>query len=216
MEEERRKTTEERIKEIQTQIISNSKDAKWAKDLVHELLRLQKQDDDMNKEIDVPISEVLETVSFGATEVSKTIRGYLFKSTYHSGLWTFIGSNFGNVCDMLQLAMDSQKVIDEKRDWAGCQELVDDVQFIFQAPLFAAMGWSLPMIGEEADTKSLINISNAIRAEINRFNEEHGNPTEPRQETEEDIKANNEMEALGRVVENLANTPLPPEDTEYR
>lgn len=212
MEEKERKSNEELIKDLTNKIISNSKDAKWANEMVHELLRLQKQSDDMNKEIDVPISEVLETVSFGNTEVAKTIRGYLFKTTYHSGLWTFIGSNYGNVCDLLQLAMDAQKVIDEKRDWAGCQELVEDVEFIFQAPLFATMGWSLPMIGKEADTKSLLNISNAIRAEINRFNEEHGKPTEPRQETEEDIKANNEMESLGRVVENLANTPLPPED----
>lgn len=212
MEEKARKTNEELIKDLANKIISNSKDQKWAREMVHELLRLQKQKDDMNKEIDVPISEVLETVSFGNTEVSKTIRGYLFKSTYHSGLWTFIGSNFGNVCSMLQLAMDCQQALNDNKGFDGCEEFIEGVESVFQAPLFAAMGWNLPMIGKDISFDSLLNISNDIMEEVNRFNDEHGNPTEPRQETEEDIKANNEMEALGRVVENLANTPLPPED----
>lgn len=208
------RTNKDEIDKLSQQIISNSKDQKWAKEMIQELLRLQKQDDDMNKEIDVPISEVLETVSFGATEASKTVRGYLFKTTYHPGLWTFIGSNYGNACSMLQWAMDCQQALNDNKKFKGCEGFIESVEVVFQAPLFAAMGWSLPMIGKKIDLTSLLNISNDIKKEAQRFDDEHGNPAEPRQETSEDIADNIEFENTGRALETLANAPLPPEDTD--
>lgn len=196
MAEERRKTNKERIKEIQTQIISNSKDAHFTKNLIQQLSGLYQ----MDKLIDIPLKDIKDSIDFGACELHKVKDGYVFIAK--GGLYTFVDLRMQSICTMLQTLFDLHNKDDKTEDENIIYEnFRDAVLYIFQAPIFASM-----------NEKSLFEIATAILKTFNDYAEEHYTNSEAVEETENDIKANNEAENAAKAMEILAESPLPPED----
>lgn len=197
MEKESRK---ERIKTLKNQIAANSKDAEWAKKMLHELITLQRQEDVVPMELCVPVSEVKDTADADSFKVIKTVRGYLFQ-TRGGALSTFVESKYGAVSSMLDTLMYLVKKdkLDEYE-----QMYLDCISYVMQAPIFAVMGLSLPVYGKPAEYDSLFNIGLAILKEFSRFTAKHFTEAEAPAETEEDIKKNtvveNASDAIGMMT----------------
>ena len=199
MEEEKRKTTKERIQDIKAQITANAKDVHWMKSQIDELLRLQKQEESMNKLLDVPMSEVQDSVDFDSYTVTKTVRGYLFQCK--QGFSTFVGLDMANVCSLLQTIMDYKR----KEDADEYEKyIIDCVAYVMQTPLFAAMGLALPAYGYPQDLEPLLNIGLSILKEFNRFGDKYFLNGEIKPETEEDVKDNITTEAGATMIEEIA------------
>lgn len=195
------RTNADKIKELKARIISNCKDAHWAEQQVTELLRLQKQDDEMNKLVDVPLADVKESIDFGACAIHKASSGFVFEAK--GGLTAHVSWRMQSVCTMLQTLFDlhhkEDKSDDENTIYAA---LRDAVLYVFQAPIFASM-----------DEESLYSIATAILKTFNEYAEERYENAEPAPETEEDIKENIQLERQAEFIQQLAEAPLPPEDT---
>lgn len=198
--EKKEPTLDERIKTLKEQIISNGKDARWTKNMISELLSLQRQKDVEPTELCVPTEEVKEVADADSFKVIKTVRGYLFQ-TRSGVLSTFVESKYGTVCSMLETLMSLVKK-DKLEEYE--QSYLDCISYVMQAPIFAAMGLSLPAYGKPADHEPLFNIGIAIIKEFNRFNDKHFIDAEVHKDTEEDVAENNAMEnasdALGEIT----------------
>lgn len=199
MEKESRK---ERIKTLKNQIAANSKDAEWAKKMVHELLTLQRQEDVVPMELCVPVSEVKDAADAESFKVIKTVRGYLFQ-TRGGALSTFVESKYGSVCSMLETLMDLVKK--DKRDEYE-DSYRDCISYVMQAPIFAAMGLTLPVYGKPAEHDSLFNIGLAILKEFGRFSEKHFQNAEVREDTEADVQKNIVEQEIGDAIDHIAAT----------
>lgn len=201
MSENKEQTLDERIKHVREQIISNGKDARWTKNMISELLSLQRQKDVEPMELCVPTEEVKEVADADSFKVIKTVRGYLFQ-TRRGALSTFVDAKNGTVCSMLETLMNLIWKAD-KEEYE--QAYLDCISYVMQAPLFAAMGLSLPAYGKLADHEPLFNIGIAILKEFNRFNEKYFIDAEVHKDTEEDVAENNAMEnasdALGMIAQ---------------
>lgn len=191
----------EQLKTVKAQIIANSTDARMAKNLISDLLSLQRQEDVVPMELQIPLSEVLDTADADSFKVTKTTRGYLFQ-TRGGALSTFVELKYNTVCSMLDTLMTLMKK-EEREDYE--QYYQDCISYVMQSPIFASMGLSLPAYGKPAEHDSLFNIGIAILKEFGRFSEKHFTDAEPRNETEDDIKANDEQDAVVDAVENLIN-----------
>lgn len=201
MSEEKKPTIDERIKTLKEQIISNGKDARWTKNMLSELLSLQKQKDVVPVELCVPVQEVRDLADGDSFKVTKTVRGYLFQ-TRGGELSTFVDSKYQSVCSMLDTLMGLINKSD-KEEYE--QAYLDCISYVMQAPIFAAMGLSLPAYGMTADHEPLFNIGIAILKEFNRFNEKYFIDAEEHKDTEEDVEENNATEnaadALGMIAQ---------------
>lgn len=190
------------IKRAKTELLANCKDASWAKKQISKLLSLQKQDDLSPSELNVPTDEVIEEASNDTVRVVKTTRGYLFQ-TRSGALSTFVESKYGGVCSHLQSFMDLLKRGHDSKLEDYEQMYLDSFSYVYQAPIFAAMGANLPAYGKPIEFDSLFNIALAILKEFNRFTEKHFTDAEAVNETESDIAENNAMEAVSKALENL-------------
>lgn len=201
MEEGKRKSTAEKIAELKKRIIG-CKDTKLTEQLINQLLGLHKQSLHTPVELEVPCSEVKETIDFGACKISRTIRGYLFEAK--GGLYTFVESRMVSVCAMLNTVFEFHNKEDKTEEEQMLYDnFINAVQYCLQAPIFASM-----------NEGSLFAIATEILRVFNEYCAENYTNAEYVPETEEDIKANNEMENMGRALETLANAPLPPEENE--
>ena len=200
MEKESRK---ERIDTLKKQIAANSKDAEWAKKMLHELITLQRQEDVVPMELGVPVSEVKDTADADSFKLIKTTHGYLFQ-TRGGALSTFVESKYNSVCSMLDTLMYLVKK-DKREDFED--SYLDCISYVMQAPIFAAMGLSLPAYNKPAEHDSIFNIGLAILNEFSRFTEKHFTEAEAPAETEEDIKENTIMENAADSIDMMTAEP---------
>lgn len=195
MEGERRKT-EDLIKDLTNQIISNSKDAKWAKDMLSQLKGLYQ----MDKLIDVPLKDVTDKLDFGANVLYKVRDGYVWECK--GGMSTHVTVRMSRVCVMLntifELHAKEDKTDDEQTSFDA---FVDAVSYMFQAPIFSSL-----------DERALFQNATSILSTFQEFCNENYTNAEAVEESEQDLLDNAEFEQQSKALEELANAPLPPED----
>lgn len=196
MKGERRKTTEEEIKEAETLIVNNSKDARFAKGLIQKLRGLYQ----MNKLIDVPLKDVTDNLDFGANVLYKVRDGYVWECK--GGMTTHVSVRMSRVCAMLNTIFELHNKEDKTEEE---QSLYDSFStaaaYIFQCPIFSSL-----------DERALFQNATAILNAYTEFCTDNFTNAEAVDETEEDIKENIQDEQMANALETLANAPLPPED----
>lgn len=189
--EEERKTNEELIKDLTDKIVGNSKDAHFAKSLIQQLAGLYQ----MDKLIDIPLKYVKETIDLGACAIHRVKDGYVFEAK--GGLKTHVSLRMARVCAMLNTLFELRK--------SGDKELYSSfstaIEYIFESPIFSSL-----------DERALFQNATAILSSYMEFCTENYANAEAKEESEEDIKSNNEFEQMGQAIEALADVPLPPED----
>ena len=198
MGEEKRKSTNERIAELKKRIIG-CKDHKLTETLLNQLLSLHASTYEMNREIDVPISDVREVIDLGACVIKRTIKGYLFIA--RGGMYTFVEHRMSKVCTMLNTFFELyNKEEQSDEDKAIINQFINAVLLIFQAPIFASMS-----------EESLFSIALSVMREFNRYLDDNYTNAQAPERTEEDYKADAEFEQHSEALELLANSPIPPE-----
>lgn len=196
MADEERKPTEDSIKTLTNQIISNSKDAKWAKDMLTQLAGLYQ----MDKEIDIAANEVTDTIDLGACAIKRCKQGYIFDAK--GGLQTFVSWRMGKVCAMLNTIFEYNAKADKTDDeQTTFDAFVDAVLYVFQCPIFSSL-----------DERALFQNSTSILSTFQEFCNEHYTNAEAVDESEQDLRDNAEFERQSQALEELANAPIPPED----
>lgn len=198
-EEKRKKTTAEKIAELKKRIVG-CKDPKLAEQLLNQLLGLHKSTFEMNRLLDIPLSEIKDEIDLGANKIYRTIRGYAWECK--GGMITFVEHRMSRVCAMLNTIFELHNKEDKTEDE---QSLYDSfstaVAYIFQAPIFSSL-----------DEKALFQNATSILSTFQEYANKHYTNAEAVDETEEDIKENIQEEQMANALETLANTPLPPED----
>lgn len=189
---------DELINKLVNQIVSNSKDAKWAREMLGQLKGFYQ----MDKLIDVPLSDIVESIDFGACVIYKLRTGFMF--TAKGGLQTFIEWRMRSICTMLQKLFDLHSKEDKTEDDNAIYDAFSSaILYCFQCIIFSSMDEGT-LYGNAADI-------------LNRFNEytlERYNKANPAPESEQDIKENIEEENIARGLEAIADAPLPPEENE--
>lgn len=177
-----------KIESIRKNIIANHPQDLGIVEHLDELLRLQKAECEMNKEIDINISDVIKEYPIGEAVVVKRIKqGWLFEC--RNGFMTFVPHNVMSVSGMLA---DVATLIENGKDKDAEGEFIAAVSYIFQAPIFSSL--SIPILFENATT---------ILKGFNSYIEEHYQNAQPQDETEEMLKENAEQENITQALENL-------------
>lgn len=194
------KNINEQIKEVRTQLI-NCKDARQSENLVNELLALHKQSLHTPVELEVPCSEVRESIDLGSCKLSRTIRGYLFEAK--GGMYTFVEHKMASTCAMLNTVFEYNKIQDKTEEQ---QQLTDSfisaVKQVMLAPIFSSM-----------DEISLFTNAKHLLHTYQEYCEERYTNAEAPERTEEDYKEDAEFENTTKAMEIITESPLPPEDT---
>lgn len=192
---------ETQLKESQdkliSQLLSNAKDAKWAEQLIRDILSLQRQLDVEAVELAVPTKEVKATFDGGAYVVSKTIRGILFAAK--GGMSTFVDMRMSSLYTMLDIVYFGEGVYATPDDEGIWREAVAT---IMQAPIFASLG-----------DKALFDIATFIVKSF-KENAEQYLESPAHEETQEDIEANIVYENAAEALNILAEAPIPNTDEE--
>lgn len=197
---EQLRTNEKQIKELADKITANAKDPHWAKSQVEELLRLQRQDCEMNKLIDVPLKDVKDTIDFGACAIHRCKDGYVFVAK--GGMETHVSWRMSAVCAMLDTLFETHNKEGKDEDENTIYEALSTaVQYVFQAPIFSSL-----------NEKALFDNATALLRSFHEYCDVNYTNAEAVEETEKDIKDNIEAERLAQAAEAIADAPLPPED----
>lgn len=190
------KKTKDKIKEVKTKIISNSKDAHFAESLLSELAELYKKQEAMYKLVDVPIAEVTEEADFGAWSLHKTAKGILFSAK--GGMHTFVEMQMTSVYTMLNNVFEVNNDKEKYGDMANTY--ISAIAYVFQCPIFSSLS-----------QQSLFAIATDILKAFNEFCETNYIKASEPDYTENDIKLDIEQEKLTESLETVINAPLPPE-----
>lgn len=196
------KALDEQIKELSEQLIANSKDSSWGKKSVAQLKKLLLQQFEMNVELHVPCSAVKETVDYGAFKIMRTPQGVLFQCK--GGLTTFVEYRMRAVYEMLLSVLETHNSMDKlsEDEKQGAEAFEQAVSYIMQAPIFASIS-----------PKILFETATNILRQFREYAENHINDAQPKEETEEDVKANFEAEQTSKAIDELLNSE-PPQPTE--
>lgn len=189
-----KKNVENEIKTIIQEIISNSRDAKWAKSLISKLTGLFK----INKFVDVSLSDIISSIDFGACALHKVKNGYLLEAK--GGMFTFVDNSMASVCAMLNTLFELNKP--EKVQSEEDKELFDSfssaVLYVFQGLIFSSL-----------KDEMLFGVATDILTRFNAYCQENVDNAELHEETAEDIEKNIAFENMGRAMQNIADSPLP-------
>ena len=179
----------ERMNEIKHSIVLNHPDGLQVTEDIEELLRLHKAECEMNKEIDINISDVIKEYPIGEAVIVKRIKqGWLFEC--RNGFMTFVPHNVASVAGMLA---DVATLIENGKDKDAEGEFIAAVSYIFQAPIFSSL--SIPVLFENATQ---------ILKGFNSYCEEHySDVKEAPQPSEQDYKDTAELENISQALENL-------------
>lgn len=178
--------SKDRIAEIKKEIIKNYPEGMGIEDTLEELLRLQKAECEMNKEIDINISDVIKEYPIGEAVVVKRVKqGWLFEC--RNGFMTFVPHNVNSVCGMLA---DVATLIDNGKDKDEEGEFIAAVSYVFQAPIFSSL--SVPVLFENATQ---------ILKGFNEYCKENYSEAKPYEETEQDHIENAEMKNISESAE---------------
>lgn len=182
-------TIEDKINEIKRVIILNHPDGFDTEDKIDELLRLQKAKCEMNKEIDINVSDVIKEYPIGEAVVVKRIKqGWLFEC--RNGFMTFVPHNVASVSGMLA---DVATLIENGKDKDVEGEFIAAVSYVFQAPIFSSL--SIPILFENA-TQILKGFNSYCK-------ENYSDVTEAPEVTEEQLKEDAEQENITQAFENM-------------
>ena len=169
------KNLNEQIKEVKTQLI-NCKDPRQSEKLVNELLGLHKRSLHTPTELEVPCSEVQETVDFGACKISRTIRGFLFEAK--GGMYTFVEHRMASVCAMLNTIFALNKEENKtKKESKIYDTFVTAVEYVMQAPIFASL-----------NEESLFSVATSVLHNFNEYSDRYYTDAQAPEHTEEDYK----------------------------
>lgn len=183
------KKNKDRIEEIKEEIIKNHPSDMDIEEKLDELLCLQKAKDEMNKEIDINISDVIKEYPIGEAVIVKRIKqGWLFEC--RNGFMTFVPHNVLSVSGMLA---DVATLIENGKDKDAEGEFVAAVSYVFQAPIFSSL--SIPILFENA-TQILKGFNEYCK-------ESYSDVTEAPEATEQDYKDTAEAEKISQTLENL-------------
>lgn len=178
-----------KIEEIKKEIIHNHPADSGIEEKLEELLRLHKSECEMNKEIDINISDVIKEYPIGEAVVVKRIKqGWLFEC--RNGFVTFVPHNVVSVANLFS---NMEHLLNNSPDDELTVQYRDAIPIIFQAPIFSS-------ISPEAFWDNARNI-------LHNFNEfvknEYEDAIEAPQQTEQDYKENAEQENIAQALENL-------------
>ncbi|MBD5381938.1 hypothetical protein [Clavibacter sp.] len=199
MEKKKKKTTPEQIAELKTKIV-NCKDVRQSEKLLNQLLGLYKSSFEMNRLLDIPLSDIREEIDFGANKLYRTIKGYVWECK--GGMTIFVEHRMTRVCAMLntifELNAKENKTEEEQKLYDSFQTAV---AYIMQAPIFSSL-----------NEQSLFQNATAILSTFNEYCTENYTNAEAPDRTEEDYKEDAEMDIISKGIETLVESPLPPED----
>lgn len=186
------------INKLVNQIVSNSKDVKWAREMLGQLKGFYQ----MDKLIDVPLSDIVESIDFGACVIYKLRDGFAFEAK--GGVITHVSYRMTAITTMLQTLFDLHSKDDKTEDEnAIYNSFSSAVLYCFQCIIFSSL-----------DEKTLYGNATDILRRFNEYTNEHYNNAKPTPESEQDIKENIEEENIARGLEAIADAPLPPEENE--
>lgn len=199
MGEEKKKSINEQIAELKTRIAS-CKDARQSEKLLNQLLGLHKSTFEMNRLLDIPLSEIKESIDLGANVLHRTIRGYAWQCK--GGMITFVEHRMSRVCTMLNTLFELNSKEDKTEDE---KELYDSfstaVAYVMQAPIFSSL-----------DERALFQNATSILSTYTEYCTENFTNAEAPERTEEDYKEDADAEKTAEGLEVLAGSPLPSED----
>ena len=199
MEKKKRKTTTEQIAELKKRIV-NCKDVRQSETLLNQLLGLHKSSFEMNRLLDIPLSDIREEIDFGANKLYRSIKGYIWECK--GGMTIFVEHRMTRVCTMLntlfELNAKKNKTEEEQKLYDSFQNAVS---YIMQAPIFSSL-----------NEQSLFQNATAILSTFNEYCTENYTNAEAPERTEKDYMEDAEMEIIAKGVETLAESPLSPED----
>lgn len=187
--------TKDKIKELKTKIISEGKDARYTEKMLSELLRLQKSEYEMSKELDIPASEVKETLDFDSYTLKRTIRGILF--TAKGGMSIFVTMRMASVYQMLYNVFELMKNPPEG-DTSLANAYKDSVAYVCQALIFCSL-----------DSRVLFSTATHLLKEFNTFLDEKYTNAEEYKETQKDIEINTDFEKAAEGFDFIANSEPP-------
>ena len=177
-------------------MVANSKDEAKAREMVAKLGGLYQ----MDKLIDIPLSDILEVIDFGACVIYKVRDGFVFEAK--GGLVTHISYKMQSITTMLQTLFDLHAKEDKTEDENTIYDAFSQsILYCCQCLIFASM-----------NEESLYGIATDILRRFNEYTKDKFDNAEAVPETEEDIKENIEADRLTQGLEILAESPLPPED----
>lgn len=182
-------TIEDKINEIKKVIILNHPDGFNTEEQLNELLRLQQAKCEMNKEIDIKVSDVIKEYPIGEAVVVKRIKqGWLFEC--RNGFMTFVPHNVSSVSGMLA---DVATLIENGKDKGGDEgEFIAAVSYVFQAPIFSSL--SIPILFDNATQ---------ILKGFNSYCEEHYSEEKEHETTEQEYKDTSEQDNINQALEYL-------------
>lgn len=186
-----------KLKEAKAKIVANSKDAHFAKSLIDELVGLQKQADIEPTEIHIALSDVEKSYDFDAVKLTKTKVGkFIFEAK--GGMWTIVDMRMQALYGALQHICDylDNPTTDKDAD-ALEQTFRDATMYAFQTPILCSL-----------DQRMLYDVIAKMLESFREYSEELM-PKQATPETEDDIKANIELENQSKAFLDMANAPIP-------
>lgn len=179
----------DRIQEIKKEIIQNHPADSGIDEKLEELLRLQKAVCEMNKEIDINISDVIKEYPIGEAVVIKRIKqGWLFEC--RNGFMTFVPHNVASVSMLFQ---NMEQLIIERPEDELTIQYKDALAIIFQSPIFSSV-----------QPEALWDNARNVLSNFNKFvKENYSDVTEAPESTEEHLKEDAEQENIANAFENL-------------
>lgn len=182
-------TGKKKIEEIKKEIINNYPSDMGIEEKLEELLRLQKAECEMNKEIDINISDVIKEYPIGEAVVVKRIRqGWLFEC--RNGFITFVPHN---VLSVVNLFSNMEHLIANTTEDELTVQYKDAIAITFQAPIFSSVS-----------PEAFWDNSRNVLANFNKFvKENYEDVTEAPEVTEEQLKEDAEAENIAQALENL-------------
>jgi hypothetical protein len=193
MKKQKQPTLSEKIKEVESQILANSKDAKFTKKLLKNRIELQKQADVVPVEISVPLSTITDEIDFGVVKIQRCAQGFLL--TAKGGMQTLVSWRMNAVCEMIQPLYDWKETpTEDEEEQSNRTAYTNALLYVFQALLFASMG-----------QQSLFEIATKILEVFNARADTLVDNALPSEETEADVKANIEAENEAKLAEQLVN-----------
>lgn len=187
--EEHPQTIEDKINEIKQAIVLNHPDGLNIVEQLDELLRLHKAKCEMNKEIDINVSDVIKEYPIGEAVVVKRIKqGWLFEC--RNGFMTLVPHN---VLSVTNLFSNMEQLIENSPEDELTVQYRDALPIIFQAPIFSS-------ISPEAFWDNARNI-------LHNFNQfvqnKYGEVTDAPEPTESELKETAEFENQMNTLDSI-------------
>lgn len=198
---EKQKSTNERIAELKKRIIG-CKDEKLKSTLLNQLLGLHKSTFEMNRLLDIPLSDIKDEIDLGANKVYRTIKGYVFECK--GGMITFVEHKMARVCAMLNTLFElNAKENKTEEEQSLYDSFATACAYIFQAPIMSSL-----------DERALFQNATALLKTFNEYCTENYTNAEAPERTEQDYLDDAQEELIAKGIEAIAEAPLPPEDND--